>query len=295
MTVVMRRKNLLLGLLLMIMAGTAFSLKDAFVKLLDGQYSAILVVWGQFAFTGLLFLVISIAREGIAVVIPRPFGQQILRSLFVLSGMGTFYAAITFIPLAEATAMQFMAPLVVSIVAPFVLKEKIGVRRILAVIAGFIGVIVIVRPELDGEVFGYMFGVASGILIGLYFVMNRKLTPHATALATVAYSSCLGAIAIAPLVALVPGVWELPRPEDFATIAAFLLVAMIGQVCIFSAFYYGEASVVSPFHYFQIVGALLFGYLFFGDFPDALSMAGIVIIVGSGIYIALREAREPGP
>lgn len=286
----MTRKNLLIGLLLMIMAGTAFSLKDAFVKLLDGHYSAVLVVWAQFLFTGLLFLFISLAREGVKVLIPRPFGLQVLRSLFVLSGMGTFYAAISYIPLAEATAMQFIAPLVVTIVAPFVLKERVDLRRIISVIAGFIGVVVIIRPELEGEVLGYIFGASSGFLLGFYFVMNRKLTPHATALATVAYSSCLGAIAITPLV---PAVWLLPRPEDLGILGAFLFVAMIGQVCIFSAFYYGEASVVSPFHYFQMVGAILFGYLFFQDFPEPLSLAGIVIIVSSGIYIAVREARTP--
>ena len=175
-----------------------------------------------------------------------------------------------------------------TLIAPLVLKERIGIRRFLSVVVGFVGVLVIVRPELEGEGLGYLLGAVSGIFIGLYFVMNRKLAGYASPLATVAYSSCLGAIVISPLV---PSVWVAPRPEDILPILAFLVTAVIGQVCIFTAFYYAEASVVSPFHYFQIVGAILFGYLFFGDFPDGPSLAGIVIIVGSGLYIAVRETR----
>lgn len=282
------QKNLALGLTLMLLAVIAFSLKDAFVKMLDGHYPAAQVVWAQFVFAGILFLAISLWREGRAVLFPRPLGQQLLRGIFVLIGMGSLYAAIAFIPLAEATAMSFIAPLVVTLIAPLVLGERIGIRRILSVAAGFAGVVVIVRPELAGEALGYLFGAISGIFLGFYFVMNRKLSGHASPLATVAYSACLGAIVVTPLV---PSVWVAPRPEDSLPISAFLVIAVIGQLCMFSAFLYGEASVVSPLHYFQIVGAILFGYLFFGELPDGLSLLGIAIIVGSGIYIALREAR----
>ena len=106
-------------------------------------------------------------------------------------------------------------------------------------------------------------------------------------IASIAYSALLGAIMVSPLV---PSVWITPRPEDLGLIAGFLAFALMGQAAMFSAFHFGEASLLSPFHFVQIVGATLFGYWFFGDFPEPARLSGIAIIIASGIYIAVREA-----
>ena len=111
-------RNLILGIGLMVFSVFLVPLKDSFVKLLDGQYSAIQIVWTQFAVTAVVFLPLILAREGKAALLSRSPALQILRSLFVTTGMGTFYWAITLIPLAEATAMQFIAPLVVTALSP---------------------------------------------------------------------------------------------------------------------------------------------------------------------------------
>jgi drug/metabolite transporter (DMT)-like permease len=144
-------RNLIFGIGLMVFSTFLFPLKDSFVKLLDGQYSAIQIVWTQFAVTSVVFFALILAREGKAALLIRAPALQILRSLFVTTGMGTFYWAITLIPLAEATAMQFIAPLVVTALSPFLLGEKVGIRRWLSVIAGFAGVLIVLQPEFGAR------------------------------------------------------------------------------------------------------------------------------------------------
>jgi drug/metabolite transporter (DMT)-like permease len=262
-------------------------LKDAFIKLLDGHYSAIQVVWTQFAVTSAVFLALVLLREGRAALLICSPALQILRALSVVTGMGTFYWAITLIPLAEATAMQFIAPLVVTALSPFLLGESVGLRRWLSVIAGFAGVLIVFQPEFGGQRQGYLIALVSGLCIGFFFILNRKLAGSASPIASIAYSALLGAIMVSPLV---PSVWITPRPEDLGLIAGFLAFALMGQAAMFSAFHFGEASLLSPFHFVQIVGATLFGYWFFGDFPEPARLSGIAIIIASGIYIAVREA-----
>jgi len=282
-------RNLFFGIGLMVFSTFLFPLKDSFVKLLDGQYSAIQIVWTQFAVTSVVFFALILAREGKAALLIRAPALQILRSLFVTTGMGTFYWAITLIPLAEATAMQFIAPLVVTALSPFLLGEKVGIRRWLSVIAGFAGVLIVLQPEFGGVHEGYFIAAISGLCIGFFFILNRKLAGYAGPIASVAYSAFLGAIMVSPLV---PSVWITPAPEDLWLFAGFLAFALTGQAAMFSAFHFGEATLVSPFHYVQIVGATLFGYLFFSQFPEPARLSGIVIIIASGIYIAVREARK---
>ncbi len=273
----------------MVLSVFLFPLKDSFVKLLDGQYSAIQIVWTQFAVTAVVFFSLILAREGKAALLIRSPALQILRSLFVTTGMGTFYWAITLIPLAEATAMQFIAPLVVTALSPFLLGEKVGIRRWLSVIAGFSGVLIVFQPEFGGEREGYFIALISGLCIGFFFILNRKLASHASPVASITYSAFLGAVMVSPLV---PSVWITPAPEDLWLIAGYLTFALTGQAAMFSAFHFGEATLVSPFHYVQIVGATLFGYLFFSQFPEPARLSGIAIIIASGIYIALREAQK---
>ena len=123
------RRNLIIGITFMVLSVIFFPLKDALAKLTGGHYSAILIVWTQFTFTGSVFLTTLLIRQGAGALQPQNPGMQILRSLTVVFAMGLFYRAIQLIPLAEATAMQFIAPLVATALSTIFLNEKVGVRR----------------------------------------------------------------------------------------------------------------------------------------------------------------------
>ncbi|MFC1665931.1 DMT family transporter [Pseudomonadota bacterium] len=288
----MKSRKALLGIVLMVLSVFLFSLKDAFAKSTDGYYSAVLIIWLQFASASMFYFPVITWRYGIDVLRPRAPGWQILRSAMVVIGIGSFYWAISLIPLAEATAMSFTAPLIVTAISPLLLNEKIGIRRWLSVIVGFFGVLIILRPDFGGDRLGYLIALGSGVFVGLSYAMNRKLAKHAPTIVSVGYSSIIGALLLTPLV---PGVWVAPRPDDYYLILGFCIIAAMGQALLFSAFMLGEASIIAPFHYVQIVGATLYGYLFFNDFPDTLTIIGITIVIACGVYIALREAKANTP
>jgi drug/metabolite transporter (DMT)-like permease len=287
MTTLNNQKQLL-GIFLMVLAVFLFPMKDAIAKMTGGYYSAIVIMWTQMVFTSLFYVPVITVKYGPGILLPPRLLLQILRSISLISGIGMFYWAISLVPLAEATAISFVAPLVTTAISPFMLGEKVGLRRWLAVMVGFIGVLIVLRPEFSGDRLGYMIAFGAGLAIGFFYLFNRLLADAAPPIANLTYSSVIGAILLTPLIF---SVWVPPRPEDIYLIIGFVAFAAMGQTCLFNAFIYGEASIIAPIGFSQIVGATLFGYLFFGDFPDAVSIVGILIVIASGVYIAIRETR----
>lgn len=278
----------LLGILLMVLAVFFFPLKDVLAKMTDGYYSAVVVIWTQMLFASAFYVPVIAVKYGPASLIPRNPLLQILRAISIITGMGMFYWAISLVPLAEATAITFVAPLVTTAVSPFMLGEKVGLRRWLSVLAGFVGILIVLRPDFGGDRLGYLIAFGAGIAIGLFYAFNRLLAGKAPPLVNLTYSSVIGVICLTPFIF---SVWVAPRPEDIWLIIGFVTIAAMGQTCIFFAFLYGEASILAPMTLSQIAFATLFGYWFFDEFPDAISMAGIAIVIASGVYIAIRETR----
>lgn len=286
----MKHQSSLVGILLMVAAVIFFALKDAFAKMSGGNYSPVMIIWAQFAFMSALYLPILVTRYGWRILIPQPLGWQILRGLSITAAMGLFYWSILLIPLADATAMAFTAPLIVTALSPWMLNEKVGIRRWSMVVVGFAGALILLRPAFTGDGLGYIIAFSTGLLLGFFYALNRKLANAAPPLASIAYSAYIGLFALIPLV---PFHWSPPRSEDSWLIFGFVAVAAVGQTLLISAFRHGQASLVAPFHFVQIVAATLFGLIFFSQFPDGLTWLGVTVVVSSGIYIAVREARAP--
>ena len=273
----------------MILAVILFAWKDALAKLTGGYYSPVLIIWAQVVFMFGIWFPILVYKYGYSWLIPRPFGWQVARGLSVVTSIGLFYWAILLVPLADATAMAFTAPLIVTALSPWMLGEKVGLRRWSAVIIGFLGALILLQPAFIGESIGYVLAFISGLLLGFFYTANRKLADAAPPLVSVAYSAYMGVIVLSPLV---PFKWISPRPEDGALILSFLVIAAIGQSLLITAFRFGQASRVAPFHFMHIVAATFFGVLMFEEFPDILTLVGVSIVVLSGLYIAMRETKR---
>tara|TARA_B100000700_G_scaffold310704_1_gene391598 strand:- start:585 stop:1202 length:618 start_codon:yes stop_codon:yes gene_type:complete len=201
--------------------------------------------------------------------------------------MALAYWSIILIPMTDAIAMAFVAPLVVATLSPFLLKERIGVYRILAVIFGFVGALILLRPLFVGEGLGYLIGLLSGIAFGIYYTANRRTAAiQGSSIMVVVYPAYIGTVLVTPFV---PLTWTSPRIDDSAVIIGFMLLTYIGQTLLLTAFRFGEATVVAPFHYMHLVGATILGYIFFAEIPDFYTWFGVVIIVASGLFIAFRE------
>ena len=265
-----------------------FAWKDAIVKITAGYYSPILVIWVQLAFMSGIWLPILIIRHGWNQLLPRPLPWQIARGLSLITGMGLFYWSVMIIPLADATAVSFTSPLIVAALSPLILGEKIGLHRWGAVVVGFLGAVILLRPVFSGESFGYIIAFSSGICVGFFYITSRKLAREGAPFATIVYPAYIGLIMLSPLI---PFKWTAPRPQDVWLIIGFVILTSIAQTMVLSAFRFGQASLIAPFHYMHIVGATFFGYLLFSEFPDLITWIGITVVVGSGLYIAVRENK----
>lgn len=281
-------QNHVLGMILMASAVTLNATKDGLAKMMAGEFSPVLILWAQFAVTLIVFLVVAVPRHGWRSVLPRPLGKQIFRGLFLTCGVGLFYWSVRFVPLADATAMVLVGPLVITALSPFVLGEHVGIRRWTAVVIGFMGVLIILRPDFSGERFGHFLAFGAGLSIGLFYLFNRLLSQAAPPVVSVANAVIVGAVVLAPAV---PFVWTAPGAEDSLIIIGFLGISTLGQFCMISSFRYAPASIVAPVVYFQIVAATVFGLIVFDAFPDTITWTGIAIVAGAGIYIGVREAR----
>lgn len=279
----------LLGITCLVTALSLNAVKDGTAKILGGQYSPLMLIWVQMVFTSLVLIPIVWKKYGAAIILPRPLGPQILRGCLCIFGVALFYWSLTFIPLTETTAMVFIAPIVVTAASPLLLREKLGLHRTLAVIVGFVGMLVILRPDLGGARQGYFIGLVAGISLGLFYVANRRLSGIQPPLAAVTYTAMIGVVLLLPVL---PFTWSVPRTEDLALISVFLVFATVGQIFLITAFLYTPASALAPFQYTQLVAATLFGMIVFDSLPGPVTWAGIALVVGAGLYIAFRESRS---
>ncbi len=276
------------GIVIMIVAMVILPIKDGLAKILGGAYSPLEITWAQFCLVYLLLAPFIILRYGPRMLWPRPLGLQVLRGIFAVTGIGFFYWAVLYIPLASTTSIFFLAPLVVAVLSPFMLNEPVDWRQWVAVIVGFLGVFLILRPDLGAFNKGFLIAVAGAFSIGLFYICNRKLAAGMPAIVTLAHTVIIGAVLLS---FAVPAVWVTPTVADIPMITGFVLCALMGQGLLMASFEYAPASVVAPFLYSSIISSTLFGLFILGEFPDIWTLLGIAVVISSGIYIGVREGR----
>ena len=161
-------------------------------------------------------------------------------------------------------------------------------RWVLAVIFGFAGVLIILRPEFSGERIGYMMALSGALGIGLFYIANRKLAKSQPQLVAVTYTAIIGTIFLTPLL---PYLFKEPRIQDSLILLSFVSLATIGQILMISAFSFAQASVLAPFQYMQLLSAIVFGLLVFDAFPDIFTLTGASMLIAAGLFITYRENK----
>jgi len=276
----------LAGILLMLAAMTVVPLMDGVAKHLSAAYPVVQVVWARYFFHLAILLPVVLWRHGVDALVLRRPALQIVRGGFLLGSTIFFFAAIALMPIADALALVFVAPLMVTALSPVVLKEQVGIRRWAAVSVGFVGVMVIVRPGFSTFHWGMVLALSAGATYALYSLATRKLSGSAPPLVTLAYTALLGALCMS---AVVPFFWIPPDPTGLAWMILLGLIAAGAHFLIIKAFEHAEASLLAPLGYGEIFMATVVGYFAFGDFPDPWTWLGITIVIGSGVYVSLRE------
>lgn len=282
------------GIANIVLAVGLFATMDALVKHLATTYPVLQLVFFRslFAFVPLSIL---LARSGglAALSTSRPLGH-VLRSLTGLVSMALFFLAFALLPLAEAIALSFAGPLFLTVLSIPLLGERVGPRRWAAVLAGFLGVLVIVRP--GAGVFGtealIPIGAAATYAFAMIFV--RRLSRTETNAAIVFYftASCTVISALA-----MPFVWVTPSLADLPGLVGLGLLGGSAQLFMTQAFRLAPAAAIAPFEYLAILFGIGFGYAFWGELPDRWTVLGAAVVVASGLYILHRETvrrRERG-
>ena len=188
--------------------------------------------------------------------------------------------------MAKALTLAFVAPLVTTALSPILLGEKVGIRRWTAVIVGFIGSLVVIRPGFIEFNLATIAALGTGCLYGVYLIITRKLHTTDNPLLTLLLTGIVG-VTISTF--FVPIVWINPTNEQWLWLSIMGIFACLGHILLIYSLRYADASKLAPFGYFEIITNIILGYYVFKDFPDLWTFLGLFIIMSSGIYIFRRE------
>ena len=260
---------------------------DGFAKHLSADLPVLQITWARYFFTVAFTLPVMFFFYNKQLVWSDKPKLQILRGLILLSANVCFFYAISIISLAKALTLAFIAPLIVTAFSPILLGEKVGFRRWTAVIIGFIGSLVVIRPGFLEINLASVAALGTGVMYGFYLIITRKLSTSDNPLLTLLLTGLVGAVIVS---LLIPFVWVKPSLSQWSMMAAIGVFACIGHLFLILSLKYADASKLAPLGYTEIIPNVVIGYYFFSDFPDNWTFLGLFIIVISGIYISRREA-----
>ena len=286
-------RSALAGIGLMVLGIFLFCCNDALGKWLLGSYS----VWQMLVIRSIGAIALLsplIWREGKAAFAgaPRP-GLQVLRVSLSVTESIMFFVALSYLPLADTVTFYLAAPIYVTAISALFLKERVGWRRWSAVVAGFVGVIIALRPSTATLTWPALIAIVGSLGFAVFLIITRMLRGTSD---VVMVSGQFGAMLVVSG-AVAPIGWIAPSALDFGLMLVLGVVAMTAFACMNRSLKLAPASVVVPYQYTMIVWAVVLGWLVFGDVPDAFTLTGAAIIIGAGLYILWREQivarREP--
>ena len=273
------------GIAWMMLAMFFFVSMDTCVKYLVETYAVIQIVWARYFFH-LLILIVLLAPKLRTTLKTNNLKLQLLRSVLLLITTGLFFFALRHVPLADASAVMLIAPIIVTALSVPLLKEHVGVRRWAGVVIGFAGAILIIKPGMNAAQLAIFLPAAAAICYAVYQISTRFLSHSDPVLTTLLYTASIGAL-LTSIAA--PFVWTAPSFADWSLMALLGVLGGIGHFALIKAFTAAPAATVAPFNYTNMIWAIGYGYLVFGDFPDIWTIVGATVIAASGLYILRRE------
>jgi|TARA_B110000438_G_scaffold273558_1_gene293047 drug/metabolite transporter (DMT)-like permease len=269
-----------------LLAWVMLPIMDGFAKYLSTDLPVFQITWARYFFTvAFTFPIMFFFYRNQLKWSDKP-KLQIIRGLILLIANICFFYSISVISLAKALTLAFVAPLIVTAFSPMFLGEKVGFRRWSAVVIGFIGSLVVIRPGFVEINLASLAALGTGVMYGFYLIITRKLSTSDNPLLTLLLTGIVGAVIIS---CVMPFVWVNPTLNQWSMMAAIGVFACIGHLFLILSLKYADASKLAPFSYFEIITNIIIGYYFFSDFPDNWTLLGLFIIVLSGIYITRRE------
>ena len=259
---------------------------DTIAKYLSSDLSFFQITWARYFFTvffTLPFMFFFFRKNLTWTTQPK---LQILRGLTLFIANVLFFYSISIISMAKALTLAFVAPLITTALSPIILGEKVGFRRWSAVLVGFVGSLIVIRPGFIDFNLASIAALGTGFFYGIYLIITRKLHTSDSPLLTLLLTGVVGLVFGS---FMVPVVWINPTFNQWSLLALMGIFACLGHFFLILSLKYADASKLAPFGYFEIVTNVTLGYYFFMDFPDGYTFLGLFIIIGSGLYIFIRE------
>lgn len=281
------RRSRLAGIALICVALALFACVDTSAKWLSAHIPILMAVWARYAGAFVLTLVFVNPLSHPDVLRTRRPLLQLVRSALLMFATVLNFIALQELRLDQITAMMFTAPFFVAVLAGPLLGEWIGWRRWLAILVGFLGVLVVVRPGFGGIHWYAIFSITGAISYALYNITTRMLAGQDSTATTMIYSNLVGLVG-----ATLPLPWIWTTPSDPHVILIMVLIGgfgMAGHTLLIMAHRLAPTSTLAPFIYSQIIWMPLFGYLIFSDLPDRWTLIGATIVIASGLYLLYRE------
>jgi drug/metabolite transporter (DMT)-like permease len=273
------------GILAMLLAFLTFTFVDVTAKYLTGSLHPVQVVWARY-FSQTVFISILLAPQLRSLARTAHPGLQLLRSGLLFSATLFFFASLSRMELAEAVALMQTAPLIITALAALVLGEVVGIRRWSGVCIGLIGALIILRPGLGVFQPASLLPLGAAACMASYQVATRMLSGAdgiwTTMLYTAGAGTVIGSVAV-------PFFWTTPSLFEVMLMAAMGVFAGLGHLALVYGMGQAPASTLAPFNYTALIWAMILGFVFFAELPDALTLAGAAVIVGAGLYVWHRE------
>ena len=296
----MFNRNVIIGIVFMLGFCVFAPIMDGGLKEMHTYFVLLQVVWLRFVAHIAIVMPIALWKNPQALIRPKNLKFQLLRSAILLLATITYVKAIATMHIPDALSLAFIAPFVATALSPVFLGEYVGIRRWLAIIIGFLGVLVILRPGQDWQDGQDMFGegafyaLACGFTYGILVLVTRRMSsdndnnvdsPSVTA----CYTPIVGLVAMGDVI-FINGDVIMPTLEALPFIMLVGCAGAFSQFCLIQSLKYSNASMIAPIMYFEIIGATAVGYFWFDYFPDNTTWLGVAIIVACGAYMSYREA-----
>ena len=273
------------GIILVLVATALFSVSDALGKTLTATLPPTEIVWLRWVGFTLIMLPVAARRRGAALRTRVP-GLQLPRGVLILLSSAFFVAGLRTLPMASATTMSFVSPLLVTALSIPLLGERVGPRRWAAVLVGLGGVLIVVRPGTDSFDPAAVFPLLSALFWALSLIATRRIGGFDGPATTMIYSAITG-LAVAS--GFLPFAFVPPGPREVALAGLMAAAATAGQFLLVNGYRFAAASVLAPLSYTQLIWSGLLGWLVFGGLVDRWTVLGAAVIIGSGVYTARRE------
>lgn len=280
--------RILRAILSTIVAMACFAILNAMSKTLSTSgYPVIEVIWARYVFAFLFMLALFLPRSGRKLFSIHRLDTQVVRGLLLFFSSFLFFHGVVYLPLATAASISLASPIIVTALSARLLKEPVGPRRWAAVVVGFIGALIVVRPGHAGFDWHVLLIVASTVCSSFYQLFSRRYGQSERPDASATLATIVGTVAATPFV---PFEWVTPTSTWHALLFVGMgIMAGTGHYFLTIAYSQAPAAVVTPFNYTQLIGSAILGYAVFHEMPDLWTWVGAAVIIASGLYIGYRE------